>query len=228
MLCKWLVSTSFFVYLVLVAFKFIIKRLGWLEKGYFIIFFKNDWNRPSLFVLFFIENVLISFEFKLVRILKRPLIWILEIYCYSYWKLAIPCIMDFKRMLIDCDQRFWETLMNLKFNFLYHKWKVLLLHWISRWIGIAEAAHVAAPLIRQLPVFTRNTDTFLQPLSNWAYNNWDWNLCTGDSFYNRLPWPHLCLILIFIFFLNHIFWLINFHFFCAFFCTIIVLILFKK
>lgn len=83
-------------------------------------------------MLFFIQHILISLKFKLMSIFQRSLMWILKVNCNRNRKLTVSSIMDFKWMLINCNERFRKTLVNLEFNLLDHEREILLLHRVSR------------------------------------------------------------------------------------------------
>lgn len=88
------------IFLVRIVLQNTMKSLSWFEESDFIILFEDN-GRCTFLMLFFIHGVLVCFEFELMSILQRPLMWILKINCNCYGKLAVASIVNFKWVLIN-------------------------------------------------------------------------------------------------------------------------------
>ena len=60
----------------------------------------------------------VQFEFDRMCVLKWAFVRILEMDCYMAREFAVAGVVDLKRCLRDGDERVWEAVVNLEFDFL--------------------------------------------------------------------------------------------------------------
>ena len=107
--------------------------------------------------------------------------------CNCDWKLAVSRVVDFKRRFTDRDQRIWETLMDLKFDFLNQERQILLFCKIIGQVCFFETSYICAPFMRQLPIMNpRNINGSFQCLSYRANDH-------RNSYLNSWYSPDYCV-----------------------------------
>ena len=109
---------SLLVSQILVFFKYSIEILCWLKKCDFIVLFINHWSQSFMLIIISCAK-LILFNFELMGVFEWPFIGVLEVNSNLNRKFSIACVMDFKRMLLNCNKRFRKALVDLKLNFFY-------------------------------------------------------------------------------------------------------------